>query len=95
MSSPVCRNGVLVARTSSRVTLNHGGQRDHQLMSGCQILDAGMHPPALHVHLEENREVAVCCGSGIQLEGWGFLLSEADLPLDSGRLHKAGHTVVA
>ena len=29
------------------------------------------------------------------LGGWGFLPSEADLPLDSGRLHKAGRTVAA
>ncbi len=95
MPSLVCRSGVLVARTSSQVTLSHGGQRGHQLMSGCQILAAGMHPPTLPVHLEENKEAIVCCGSGIQLEGWGFLLSEADLPLGSSKLRKAAHTVVA
>ncbi len=75
--------------------LSRGDLKGHLLTSGCQILALGIRLPALPMHLGENREAAVYRGSGIQLEGWGFLLSEADLPLDSDKLHKAAHTVVA
>ncbi len=77
------------------MTLNRDDPKGRQLMSGCQVLAAGMHPTAMPVRLEENREAAVACGLGIMLGGWGFLLSEVDLPLGSGRLRKEAHIVVA
>ena len=95
MPSPACRNDAPAVRISPLAVLSRGDLKDHLLTSGCQILVLGIRLPAMPVHLGENREAAVCRGSGIQLEDWGFLLSEADLPLDSDKLHKVAHTVAA
>ncbi len=95
MPFPACRSGALVARTSLQVASNRDGQKGRQLMSGCQNLASEIRPHTLPVHLGENREAAICRGLGIQLGGWGFLLSEADLTLDSDKLHKAVRIVDA
>ena len=95
MPSPACRSDALVVRTSLQVVLNRDDPKGRQLMSGCQNLAVGTRPIVLLVCLGENREAAACRGLEILLGGLGFLISEADLPLGSGRLHKAAHTVAA